>query len=93
MKKEEKIVVKDSEECLIKFKHMKTGEESSYEFMKNPMTGSWLEIHKVGNKSPSAWISTKAQAVRLANKIVNYSKKYNLPVTVRIRARRVMPQQ
>lgn len=93
MKKEDKIEVKDNEECLITFKHMQTGEDSSYEFMKNPMTGSWLEIHKVGKKSSSAWISTKAQAVRLANKIVDYSKKYKLPFTVRIQARRVMPQK
>jgi hypothetical protein len=85
-----KITVKDSEQCTVTFEHCMTHESSSYTIMQNPLTGNWLQTHKVGDKETS-YYSNKKDAVKLANDIVKKTTKLGLPVTVDIQPRTVLP--
>ena len=83
-----KIKLKDGEECLVTFVHI-NGEDSSYEMMWNPLTGDWLQTHKIGAKE-SSYYSDKTDAVRLLNQIVSKSADKGLRCDVRIQPRKTM---
>lgn len=84
------IKLKDSEECRLEFIHCRTKEPSSLYIAQNPMTGAWMQVHKIG-KTQTAYTGTKPDALRLANSIVKKSNKLGLDCNVTIQPRTILP--
>ncbi len=77
------IKLKDGETCLLTFTHVR-GMPASYAIARNPLTGDWLQTHKIGDDQ-AYYYSGKVDAVKLANNILRISTAKNLPCTVEIK--------
>lgn len=65
------------------FTHVTSGKPASLFIAMNPLTGDWLQTHRHGDAETS-YYGTEADAVRLADKIIEVSKKKKLTCTVKI---------
>jgi len=78
-----KIKLTEKQSCRLKFIHI-SGEPSELFIAMNPLTGDWLQIHKIGDKE-SAYYGTKSAALTLANNIVKKSAEKNLSCEIDIK--------
>lgn len=72
-----KIKLTDKQTCRLTFIHAVTKEPSSLFIAMNPLTGDWMQTHKVGEKE-SSYFGTKTDAISLANNIIKKSIKMGL---------------
>ncbi len=84
-----KIKLKENQEAKLTFTHI-NGQEASLYVAMNPLTGDWMQIHKIGGEE-TAYSGEKASALSLVNNIVKKSKKNNLKCEVVIQNRTILP--
>lgn len=84
------IKVQDDERCLVTFTHL-NGKRAAFSFVCNPLTGDWLQTHRVGDDSSYYYSPSKDGAIKLANNIVEKSAENNLPCVVEISKNTLCP--
>jgi hypothetical protein len=76
------IKLTEKESLKLTFTHV-NGKSASLFIAMNPLTGDWLQTHKVGDAETS-YYGTKSDALSLANSIVKKSAKENLTCTASV---------
>ena len=85
-----KLKLTDTQTARLKFTHVKSGKPSELFIAMNPLTGDWLQDHRIGDTRTS-YISDKPTALKLANNIIDSSQKNHLHCSVEVMATKRQP--
>jgi len=80
-----KIQFKDTDRVTLNFLHINTNEESSIVALRNPSTGNWLRIEKIGDRE-TAYYSDKNDIKRLIKTIITKNTEKGLKAELTVKS-------